>query len=182
MGVRRVPFNVLVKDQLTVFDEDGVTKRSGLPASNFTATVFLDNVEQPLILVTVAEIGTTGEYAVTWTPNVTGFWVVEVVSAVNNGVFRGEYDVVDPVTASDIGVPGQLFHGVVRDTHGSGVAHVDVKVLVANTSTELFTTKTEFDGSYEIPLTGQLNQNILVDLAFSGGGIQAFTKQSVRLI
>jgi len=182
MSNRRVAINIQVFDQLTVFQEDGVTKRSGLLASNFTTKVFQDNVEIVGFPVTVVEIGALGEYSITFTPNAIGFWIVEVTSAINQGVFRGEYDVVDPVTASAIGLPGQIFHGIVQDTHGSGVAHVLVEVLAAGTANVLLTTTSAFDGSYEIPLTGQLNQNILVDLKFSGGGIQPFTKASVRLV
>lgn len=179
---RRVPINQLVYDQLSVFEEDGITKRSGLLSSNFTYIVYLNNVLQSPFTVNIVEILTSGEYSIQFTPTSIGFWLVEITSAFNDGVFRGEYDAVDPVTASSLALPGQIFHGVVRDTLGNGVAHVDVGVYAASTANLLYSTVSAFDGSYEIPLTGQLNQNILVDLKFSGGGIQAFTTESVRII
>lgn len=182
MTTRRVPVSVQVFDQFSVFEEDGVNKRSGLQPSNFTTKVYRDSVVQGAVVVTIAEIGSTGEYSVQFLPTVIGFYVVEVTSAFNSGVYKSEYDVVNPVAASTLGLPGQIFHGVVRDTLGNGVSYVLVEVLEAGTANLLFSTTSAFDGSYEIPLAGQLNQNILVDLKFSGGGIQAFTQESVRLI
>lgn len=88
--------DVLVTDQLPVWEPDGVTKHSGLTAGNFTVVGYLDGVEVGGFASAISEIGGRGEYAITWTPDSVGFWVVEVRNDYNGETHEGQYDIVLP--------------------------------------------------------------------------------------
>ena len=86
---RRVPLG-LVTDQFPIYETDGYTKKSG--ETTFTITVWKDGVVSAVV-ATIAEIGVSGEYKVSFTPDSVGFWVVEVLIDYNKDLFVGEYDV-----------------------------------------------------------------------------------------
>jgi hypothetical protein len=79
-----------VVDQFPVFADDGYTKISGL--TSFTYTLWKDTVAQT-IPVAFTEIGTSGEYRVSFTPDSSGFWTCEVLITVNHQQWYGEYTV-----------------------------------------------------------------------------------------
>jgi len=74
-----------------VYQADGYTKQTG--ETVFTVVVWLDGVVSAVTPV-VTEIGTSGEYQVTFTPTSIGFWEVEVLIDYNKDTFAGQYDVV----------------------------------------------------------------------------------------
>lgn len=69
----------LIHDQFAAFEDDGVTKRSGLTLAggDFVVVVYKDCSVDPLS-VTIQEIGTTGVYCLDWTPDDEGYWLVEL--------------------------------------------------------------------------------------------------------
>lgn len=92
---REVPVNVQVVDQFPVWAWDGFTKVSGV--TDFLVMVYHNGVFQMGHAVSISEIGTMGEYRVTFTPNATGFWLVEIRNGFNLETWSEEYDVVKPV-------------------------------------------------------------------------------------
>lgn len=103
----------LVHVQFPAFDIDGITPLIGLSDGDFQKLLFIDNVQsaQP---VTVAEIGSTGHYDITFTPNVQGLWYVEVATPVED-VFGDQVEVGPPptdwITAIVDGVWSELLPG-----------------------------------------------------------------------
>jgi len=93
---RQIYESVPAVDQLPVFEPDGIDKHSGLTAGDFTVLVWQNGVERTGFSVAINEIG-DGEYKVAWTPDGTGFWLIEVSNAYNDEKWSGEYDVVKPV-------------------------------------------------------------------------------------
>lgn len=75
---RQVPVNVEVIDQFPAWQIDGFDKVSGLSAGDFAVTIYCDGVVQTAYPYAIAEIGTTGEYRLTFTPVATAFWAVEI--------------------------------------------------------------------------------------------------------
>jgi len=79
-----------ITDQFPVYQSDGYTKKSG--ETVFTTTVWRNGVAQA-ISPTIVEIGSSGEYKITFTPDNFGFWVVEVLIDYNKDLWYGEYDI-----------------------------------------------------------------------------------------
>jgi len=92
---REVQVSEQVIDQFPVFDVDGYTKVSGV--TSFTERAWKDGVADGAA-VDVSEIGTSGEYKVTFTPNAEGFWKVEVENDFNHEIWYAEYDVISGTT------------------------------------------------------------------------------------
>ena len=101
---RQINLGDLVVDQFPVFNFDGYTKRSG--ETSFTKTVWKDGVVQSNP-VSIAEIGSSGEYKWQFTPNSVGWWKVEVVVDFNKDVFSSDYSV-------NVGSISQLYDMVRR--------------------------------------------------------------------
>jgi hypothetical protein len=104
---RQVQVNSVVTDQFPVWEVDGYTKKSG--ETVFTATLWNDGVVSA-VSVNIVEIGTSGEYRATFTPDQMGFWVLEIAIPYNEQVWSGEFDV-----ASDHG-EAQFIVGFDEDT------------------------------------------------------------------
>jgi len=77
-------------DHFPVFETDGVTKKSG--ESSFVVTVWRDGVVDS-VTTAIAEIGSSGEYALTVTPDAVGEWSVEVAPAYNDDLWRADFTV-----------------------------------------------------------------------------------------
>lgn len=73
--VRQVGEEVI--SQFPVFDEDGVSYRSGVPVGDFEITQLRNDVEVS-VTATVAEIGATGVYRAAFTPADEAQWAVLV--------------------------------------------------------------------------------------------------------
>lgn len=91
---RRVETGTLVIDQFPAFEDDGYTKRSGLTAGDFTISVWRDGVVSAAV-VTITEIGTSGEYKVTFTPLVNGFYEIQVLIDFSKDIWYGSFDATD---------------------------------------------------------------------------------------
>ena len=94
---REVKVSDPVADHFSAFEDDGYTKRSGLVGGSFSVTVFKDGVLAPTVLVTITEIGTTGEYKIAFTPSTLGFYSVQVLIDFNKDIWEGEYEVVNEI-------------------------------------------------------------------------------------
>lgn len=75
-----------------------MVKRSGLTLAggDFTISTWRDGAPEVLV-VDLAEIGSSGEYRIAFTPAASGFVVVEVAILFNGETWVGEYDVARPV-------------------------------------------------------------------------------------
>lgn len=87
-----VPGEVVI-DQFPVWDWDGHTKVSGHAVFNISLWKNGAPSAQP---VTVEEIGTSGEYRVTFTPDSEGVWACEVINTYNWDSWFGEYQAALP--------------------------------------------------------------------------------------
>jgi len=94
---REEEVSVPIVDQFPAFEDDGFSKRSGLLAAAFTATVFKDSVATA-ISVTITEIGTTGEYKTSFTPATVGFYELQVLIDFNKEIRFANYQVVPELT------------------------------------------------------------------------------------
>ncbi len=77
-------------DHFAVFEIDGYTKKTG--ETVFTTTVWKGGVVTA-ITSSIAEIGSTGEYALTLTPTSAGKWSAEVIVDYNKAVYGVEFEV-----------------------------------------------------------------------------------------
>jgi hypothetical protein len=78
-----------VIDQFSIFQNDGYSKKTG--ETIFTSKVWKDGVVQGTS-VNISEIGTSGEYKVSFQPDSIGFWSVQVLVDYNKDIWVGEYD------------------------------------------------------------------------------------------
>lgn len=87
---RQVQINSLVIDQFPVWESDGFTKRSG--ETVFTSNLWNDGV--PSVLpVAISEIGVSGEYQASFTPDSMGMWLLEILIPYNEQVWFQLFDV-----------------------------------------------------------------------------------------
>jgi hypothetical protein len=100
--MRELKRDTLAIDQFPALEADGYTKRTGLlQPADFTETVWVDGIVAA-VTVTITEIGTSGEYRVTFTPPVDGFMVVEVLVDFNKDLLRFQYQVVETTTNEQV--------------------------------------------------------------------------------
>jgi hypothetical protein len=86
----------LVQIQFPAFDIDGITPLSGLLDSDFSKLLIVDNIVSAQI-TTVAEVGSTGRYVLSFTPNANGLWYAEVETPVED-IFADQVEVGPPPT------------------------------------------------------------------------------------
>lgn len=177
---QQVIVNTPVHDTFQVLGADGYTPVTGLLQADFDINVLRDNNVVTPIVVTITETALPGTYGVLFTPTQIGYWEVQFETnglAPNRRAIR-EYQVNSPVNGA---LPNQRYYDTVTDIFGNALPYVTVEVYEANTANLLAATETRYDGSYEILLTGPLSAALLVDVRYSGGGIQSFTKFSISL-
>ena len=88
---RDVETGELVIDQFPAFEDDGYTKRSGLVTpTDLIVTVYKDGVIDATV-VTIAEIGTIGDYKVSFTPATDGLYVIQVLIDFSKEIWAGYY-------------------------------------------------------------------------------------------
>ena len=75
---REIELGTPIVDTFPIFETDNVTRVSGQTV--FTVVVLVEGVPVS-VPVTIVEIGTSGEYKVTFTPTSVGYWKVQVYSA-----------------------------------------------------------------------------------------------------
>lgn len=91
--MREIQLGDMITDQFPVFQADRVTKQTG--ETVFTTTLWKDGVVQtPTPSVSIVEIGSSGEYKVTFTPDTEGFWELEIDPDYNDDLWSGQYDVI----------------------------------------------------------------------------------------
>lgn len=78
-----------VRDQLSIYDDTGVTKISGLTVvgGDFIITVYQDGAVTALPVV-ISEVGALGEYLVEFTPNTNATWIVEIFVVPTQEAFK----------------------------------------------------------------------------------------------
>ena len=91
---RVVQVDCPIIDQFTVFEPDNFTKKSGLTGPDFDISLFKDGIIQDSSSIVISEIGSIGEYSISFTPDDIGFWLLEVSVSYNNSIHYSEYDVV----------------------------------------------------------------------------------------
>lgn len=89
---REVVPGVLVVDSFPAFEFDGYTKRSGLTAADFEVTVFRDGAVDTTV-VTITEIGTTGEYKTECTFAGEGYYSIQIFIKFSKDMLISTYDV-----------------------------------------------------------------------------------------
>lgn len=87
---REIKVGSAVKDHFPVFEDNGYTKRSGLLAGDFTVEVFLNDTKVS-IATPIGEIGSTGEYAISFVPTSVGLWKIQVLADYNKEIWAGSY-------------------------------------------------------------------------------------------
>ena len=87
---RQVTLGEAVVDQFPIWESDGVTKKSGETA--FTKRLWKDGAVDSET-ITIAEIGSSGEYKASFTPDDVGFWLMEITIDYNDEVWQGQYEV-----------------------------------------------------------------------------------------
>lgn len=145
------------------YQPDQVTPRSGL--GGFVTTVWEGNVVSSVV-ATVAEIGTSGTYGVTFLPTGEGLWSVEVYGPTTGDRWADEMVVAQApltwqFTAADDGAAARFAIWLERD----GVRQLDVDSVAAAVHTP----------------DGTLVQDLGTDSADSGDGVFAFTMASTSL-
>jgi len=95
---QEVKVGVPITRHFPVFEDDGYTKHSGLTASDFTSTVYLDSAPVPVI-VTVAEIGVTGEYEYTFTPPAEGLYDTQILNTFNYDIWGDTFQSVTELSS-----------------------------------------------------------------------------------
>jgi hypothetical protein len=143
---------------------DQITPYSGL--EGFEVTVWLGNVVTA-VPTTVAEIGTSGTYAVSFTPTSVGIWSVEVYGPTTGDRWADEIHVTQAplawqFTAADDGTAARFAIWLERD----GVVQLDLDSLAAAVHTP----------------DGAMVQDLGTDSADTGDGIFAFTLPSASLL
>lgn len=88
---REVVTGVPVIDQFPAYEDDGYTKRSGLTTpTDLVVTIYKDGVPDSTP-VTIAEIGTTGDYKLTFTPATDGLYSIQVLIDFSKEVWGGNF-------------------------------------------------------------------------------------------
>ena len=142
------------------YQADQVTPYTGL--GGFVATVWQGNAVS-VVVATVAEIGTSGTYAVTFTPTAAGVWSVEVYSPTTGDRWADEVAVAQAplewrLTAADNGIAARFAVWLERD----GVRQLDLASVAAVVHTP----------------DGATVQDLGTDSADSGDGLFAFSMTS----
>lgn len=83
-----------VQIQFPAFDIDGITPMTGLADGDFSKLLLLDNTVSA-VTITVSEVGSTGRYVMSFTPNGDGLWYAEVTTTVDD-IFADQVEVGPP--------------------------------------------------------------------------------------
>lgn len=94
MGDFNVPAGEIVRLHFPVLDLDGITPLSGVLDGGWTKTVLHDGVPSAQVL-TITEVGTSGVYVASFTPDEPGDWYVEAYEPTTAQLFAcsGQVDV-----------------------------------------------------------------------------------------
>jgi hypothetical protein len=155
----------LVQVQFPAFDIDGITPLVGLVDGDFTKLLLVDNAISAQT-VTVTEVGSTGRYVITFTPNANGLWYAEVTTPVED-IFADQVEVGPPPDDWLTAIADEVWSTILpaafpADSAGERLATVDdnvedvhhaliMAVLTATggTASGVETGATQADGFYE---------------------------------
>lgn len=115
----------LVQIQFPCFDIDGITPLIGLLDADFQKLLLVDNTVsvQP---VTVTEVGSTGRYVLSFTPNANGLWYAEVETPVED-IFADQVEVGPPPTDWLNAIWGVILPGTFPpNSAGARITNIDV--------------------------------------------------------
>jgi len=84
----------LVEIQFPVFDIDGITPLTGYVDGDFSKLLLVDSAVSAVVM-TVTEVGSTGRYVMTFTPNADGLWYAEVITPIED-IFADQVEVGPP--------------------------------------------------------------------------------------
>jgi len=182
----------LFSDVFPIFEEDGITKHSGVVS--FTTNLLKDGVVS-VVPVTISEIGTAGDYKVSFTPNAVGVWIVHVFNTYDDvwwssTVEAGYPDAFTETTearisvAFDDSVPRLYMEAWLE----RGEVAIEKALLIScevtlldHTGAELFTeTSTtpkddnHFSLSHDLSLTGDRVYNLIVTIIDSVGEVVSY--------
>lgn len=90
--MRSAVVNIPIIDQFSAFNDDGYTKISGLIQADFDVRVWVDGAPSAVPL-SIAEIGTSGEYSTLMTPTSIGYWKTEIEIKSNHEILVYEAEV-----------------------------------------------------------------------------------------
>jgi len=121
----------LVRIQFPCFDIDGITPLTGLPDTAFGKLLLRDNTVSG-VTMTVSEVGATGRYVMSFTPNADGLWYAEVETPVED-IFADQVEVGPPpddwIDAIVAAVWGEILPGAYpANSAGWRLANVDDNV------------------------------------------------------
>lgn len=163
---REIVLGQSVTDQFPIWENDGYTKKSG--ETSFVKRLWKDG-SLSSVPVTIQEIGSSGEYKASFTPDAVGFWLLEVTIDYNKDVWQGEYvvdgaDLFVNASMSDDGTTsifGLWFEqdgqrrtdldsiaAVIKDTEGNLV--VDLGTVSSDTGDGVFRFTTLSGNLYEL--------------------------------
>lgn len=99
-SVRHARINQVFVDHFPVYNPDRVTKHSGLASNAFTLVLYKDGtiVTPGTVPSTIAEIGSSGEYSITFTsgfPQV-ALWEYDISNTFNQDVWYAQAEVTTP--------------------------------------------------------------------------------------
>jgi hypothetical protein len=124
----RIEISSIARDTFPVYELDGYTPKSG--ETSFTTELYKDGVPQ-VIPVSIAEIGTSGEYFISFTPDSIGAWKVLVLSDYDKAWREADFEVVTQeavaqlVVAFDDSIP-RLYMEVWLDRRGQTVVSTEL--------------------------------------------------------
>jgi hypothetical protein len=121
----------LVQIQFPAFDVDGLTPLTGLVDSDFSKLLLRDNTVSA-VTVTVTEVGSTGRYVISFTPDANGLWYAEVQTPAED-IFADQVEVGPPpddwIDALVAGVWSEILPGTYpANSAGWRLANVDDNV------------------------------------------------------
>lgn len=105
----------LVQIQFPAFDIDGITPLTGLVDTDFQKLLLVDNAISA-VTVTVTEVGSTGRYVISFTPNLDGLWYAEVTTPVED-IFADQVEVGPPPDDWLVAIADEILSTIVPGTY-----------------------------------------------------------------
>lgn len=122
--MREVKVGLSAIGHFPVFEDDGVTKHTGLTGVDFAVTVYQDSVPV-VVAVTITEIGSSGEYQYSFTPASAGVYDLQILCLFNNDLVGDSLlAVVDTSQALLVDVKAQADKIDLAATIGPGSAAI----------------------------------------------------------
>jgi hypothetical protein len=141
---RPVTVGEVVQDHFPLFDLDNpILKKSG--ETGFTAYLWKDNVASG-VPVTVAEIGASGEYGVSFTPDAEGVWSVQVLADYDQSWWGEEYVAATGGTQDIVDMLRRLL-GLSHENIFIDETNYDADTQLISARVRLFDSKTNCDAA-----------------------------------